>query len=319
MANPLVTVICLCYNHERFVSAAIESVVNQTYRELQIIVWDDGSSDSSPAVITELKLKYPQLLVTLSSNNQGNCRAFNQAFALAKGDFIIDFSTDDIMHEQRIAKQVDWLQHSDDQTGVVFTDATYITERGDLIRHHYEHLFRHGLINEITTGDVFQKVLTTYYIASPTMMMRRSVLDKLGGYDEQLTYEDFDLWVRSARLFKYTFLNERLTLIRKLTTAMSSGMYRAGDKQLLSTYHVCLKAVDLCRNEQDKNALAQRVRYEFRQSTMSENYQEANYFWELLQSLDSPRLEDKFWRMVFFMRIPLAGWRRLYHRLRYSN
>ena len=241
MREPLVTVICLCYNHERFVKEAIESVIKQSYASLQIIVWDDASTDNSPTVIRELAKRYPQLEVTLSEKNEGNCRAFNRAYLQAKGEFIIDFSTDDVMHELRLEKQLKHFSKTDENTGVVFTDATYIDEHGAFIRHHYEHLFRHRLINEVATGDVFRTVLDTYYIASPTMMMRRSVLDILGGYDEQLAYEDFDLWVRSARIFRYAFLDERLTFIRKSPTAMSSGWYEPGDKQLTSTYLVCLK------------------------------------------------------------------------------
>jgi len=223
------------------------------------------------------------------------------------------------MEQTRIEKQVKVFLASDDQTGVVFTDATYISESGATLRHHYEHLFRHHLITRVATGDVFRNVLTTYYIASPTMMMRRSVLDTLGGYDEQLSYEDFDLWVRSARVFKYAFLDERLTQIRKSANAMSTGWYAIGDRQLLSTYHVCLKAVELCRDDGDRRALLRRVKYELKHSALSGNREEAMLFWRLLKAIDVPHAKDRFWYAVNSSRVPLAWLRRLYQRWRYAT
>lgn len=319
MHEPLVSVICLCYNHERFVREAIESVVNQSYPQVEIIVWDDGSTDNSPAVIRDLQKNYPQLTITLSEKNEGNCRAFNRAYSQARGAFIIDFATDDIMHPQRIEKQINIFLRSDEQTGVVFTDATYIDEQGAFLRHHYEHLFNHGLITEVATGEVFRNLLTTYYIASPTMMMRRAVLEQLGGYDESLAYEDFDLWIRSSRIFRYAFINERLTLIRKVSRAMSSTWYVVGDKQLLSTYHVCLKAASLCRDKDDRLALIHRVKYELKQSVASGNHTEAALFWKLLNSLHNPDAGDRFWYVIHVLRLPLRRLRILYLRLRYGR
>lgn len=318
MAKPLVTVICLCYNHERFVRQAVESVIGQSYDHVQIIVWDDASADSSPTVIRELQTTYPQLEVCLSERNEGNCRAFNRAFASARGEFIVDFSTDDVMHPERLEKQVEFFAQRDQQTGVIFTDATYMDEQGKMLYHHFEHLFRHGLIKEIVTGDVFRAVLATYYIASPTMMMRRAVLESLGGYDEQLAYEDFDLCVRSAQLFRYGFLNERLTLIRKTAGSMSAQAYAPGDKQLMSTYRVCLKAASLLGNDEDKAALIHRVRYELRHAVLSANYPEAKAFWQLLGSLHGRHAESTLWYLVHFLRLPLTPLRNIYQRWKYQ-
>ncbi|HTF17618.1 MAG TPA: glycosyltransferase [Chryseolinea sp.] len=319
MREPLVTVICLCYNHEPFIKDAIESVITQSYEAVQIIVWDDASTDNSQAVIRELEKIYPQLQVFLSEKNEGNCRAFNRAYAYANGEFIVDFSTDDVMHELRLEKQVHYFSKMDERTGVVFTDATYVDERSNFIRHHYEHLFRHRLISKVVTGDVFRTVLTTYYIASPTMMMRRSVFDELGGYDEALAYEDLDLWIRSGRVYRYEFLDERLTFIRKLSKSLSGHSHVPGDKQLQSTYLVCLKAVALCRDEGDREALIHRVSYELRHAALSGNHSEANLFWQLLKTLREPAPGDKLWQVVNLLRLPLSGLRRLYHRVRYAS
>ncbi len=318
MRNPLVSVICLCYNHERFVRLAVESVIEQTYNPIQIILADDASDDSSQTIIRQLKNDYPHLEVLLSQENLGNCKAFNKAYALAKGDFVVDFSTDDIMLPDRIQKQVEAFLALDERTGVIFTDAIYIDQQGAFLREHFSYLLGKGLIGSIPEGDVYQAVLSSYFIPSPTMMIRRKVLDDLGGYDETLSYEDFDLWVRSAREFQYAFLNEKLTAIRKLGKSMSTGWYIPGDKQLISTYRVCVKAMSLNRDEADHAALVQRVRYEFRQSVFTGNHREAKMFYDLLKELKGIRSYEFILAKIDHMKLPLAVFRKMYYDIRYT-
>jgi glycosyltransferase involved in cell wall biosynthesis len=316
--NPLVTVVCLCHNHKPFVRQAVESVVTQSYRPIQIIVADDASRDGSIEEIEKLSAEYPELECLLIAENIGNCRAFNRAYALAKGDYIIDFATDDIMLPDRITKQIQMFRSLDQSVGVVYTDATYIDESGKFLRHHFPYLFYKKLIVNIPQGDVYSNLVSTYFIASPTMMVRREVLDRLGGYDENLSYEDFDFWVRSSRDYKYAFLNESLTQIRKVKQSMSTGWYVPGDKQLHSTYLVCKKIQQLNRTREDHLALVKRVRYELRQSIFSQNYSEANNFMIMLRELGGVRNVDKNLFTLNKFKIPLSPLRRLYHWIRYS-
>lgn len=318
MELPLVSVICLCYNHARYIKEAVESVVTQTYSNLQIIVVDDASTDGSVNEILKLKEQHPLLELVLLKKNLGNCKAFNVALQIAQGKYIIDFATDDVMVSKRIENQVSHFETQPENVGVVFTDATYIDEEGKVIRNHFEYLFKKKLISHIPTGEVYRNVVSTYFIPSPTMMTRRTVFVTLGGYDENLTYEDFDFWVRSAREFKYCFLNERLTLVRKVSHSMSTRLYVPGDKQLYSTYLICRKVQRLNRDEGDKKALVKRVRYEFRQSVLSENFPEAYNFFVLLKELDSIRIVDYILFYVNKKRIRLSGLRRLYHKIKYS-
>jgi len=318
MEPPLVSVICLCYNHARFVREAVTSVVGQTYKNLQIIVADDNSKDDSVLEIQKLKAEYPHLEILLLAQNVGNCKAFNTAYKLTKGKFIIDFATDDVMMPDRIEKQVRYFEQSAQNVGVIFTDAIYIDEDGKFLRNHFQFLFRKKLITHIPQGDVYRDVLSTYFIPGPTMMARREVLDYLGGYDDELTYEDFDFWVRSARVFYYGFIGEKLTAIRKLRQSMSTGWYVPGDRQLHSTYLVCRKAHMLNQNEGDSEALLKRIRYEFRQSVLSGNYTEAALFQSFLRELKGVGLTDRIMSFASRYRIPLAALRKWYHLARYS-
>lgn len=318
MEKPLVSVICLCYNHARFVREAVESVLNQTYQHVQIVVVDDASPDNSVGEIQALKAKYPSIQLLLLSQNLGNCKAFNEGLKLASGEYIIDFATDDLMTPDRIEKQVKYFETQDPAVGVVYTDAEYITENGEFIRNHFDHLFRKKLISRIPEGDVYRDVLTTYFIPGPTMMIRKEVFAALNGYDESLTYEDFDFWVRSSRIFHYAFINERTTKIRKLTSSMSTGWYLPGDKQLHSTYLICRKAQQLNRDAGDERALITRLRYEYRQSVLSGNHSEALLFYNFLKELNGVRFFERVVKLFDMARVPLGSLRKLYHTIRYS-
>jgi glycosyltransferase involved in cell wall biosynthesis len=318
MKLPLVSVVCLCHNQESFVEEAVYSVLRQSYPNIQLIIVDDASTDESATRIKIVAAANPTIEVLLLEENCGNCKAFNRGLTLASGEFIVDFAADDVMMPERIARQVEFFSTLDSSYGVVFTNALYINEQGKVLRDHYLYLFHKNLLKAVPHGDVYRDVLSTYFISSPTMLVRRTVMEALSGYDENLTYEDFDFWVRSARIFKYGFLNERLTKVRRIQRSMSTGWYKPGDRQLHSTYLVCKKAQALNRGEEDNLALAKRLKYELRQSVFSQNFEEADLFYALLKEI---RLVGVFEYLLFAvnkLKLPLSFLRTCYHKLRYS-
>jgi glycosyltransferase involved in cell wall biosynthesis len=317
--GPLVSVICVCYNHEQFVREALESVKAQTYPNIELIIVDDGSADQSASIIKDwLSQNSIKQFIHLPTNS-GYCRAFNQGLAFATGDYTIDLATDDIMMPEKIERQVNHFSSLDENYGVTFTDAVYVDKNGKYLRDHFDHLLKKKLIHHIPEGDVYRDVLSTYFIASPTMMIRTKVLRELGGYDERLAYEDFDFWVRSARHFKYSFLNEKLIKIRRQTQSMSSGWYQPGDPQLHSTYQVCRKAMAFNRDQADWNAWIKRVKYELRQSVFSQNHQEAKLFFDLLREANHVDGWDKLVHWMDAFHLPLASLRTWYHRVKYDS
>lgn len=308
MTPPLVSVICLCYNHQRFVGETLSSVWGQTYQHMEVIIVDDASQDESVKVIRQFLEKHPAdfpVKTLFLEQNVGNCRAFNQGWRLAGGKYIIDLATDDILLPGRIEKQVAFFETLPEDYGVVFTESQYIDEEGRPLHYHYADQYRH--ISPVPSGDVYQDVLSRYFISSPTMMIRNQVLRQLEGYDERLAYEDFDFWVRSARHYRYAYLDECTTLVRKLSTSMSKQLYRKNDLQLHSTYLVCRKASQMNRNNLEKQALKSRVLYEARHATLSGNYREAALFLSLLRDLKTYSLSYILLRLTVWVRLDLSA------------
>ena len=258
---PLVSVICLCYNHERFVRDALQSVIDQTYSPIELIVVDDFSRDRSAEIIRNFVAHHPEVTFIQLPANMGNCRAFNRGLAITQGKYIIDLAADDVLTQKRVERGVAVFE-SNPEIGVQFSDAELMDENGLTTGFHSDK-FPHITI---PSGMIFSDILSRYFINSPTMMMRKSLLDELGGYDESLAYEDFDFWVRSTQRTQYKYLPDPLVKRRVLTSSMGRQQYDTGGIQQQSTFVICKKALALCKEREDFIALKKRIRYEFRRA-----------------------------------------------------
>jgi glycosyltransferase involved in cell wall biosynthesis len=290
MNNSLVTVICLCYNHAPYVKEALESVASQSWaKNIELIVVDDASEDNSVLKIEEvLKViegKLHSVLFFKNLENYGNCRAFNKAFAISNGQYLVDLAADDILLPERVEEGVEALGNAPERTGVHFCDVELIDEHGNFLKNHFPRNADGEIAIKIPQGDIFKNLLARYIICAPSMMMKREVLGHLGGYDETLAYEDFDFWVRSSRKFHYIFSDKVLVKKREIKNSLGKRQYKKGNLQLISTYKVCEKAYSLVENEEEKHALLQRVQYEFRQAFLGGKYKEVELFAGLLKRL----------------------------------
>lgn len=257
--TPLVSVICMCYNHEQFVVEALESVNNQTYSEIELIIVDDGSTDRSAVVIRKWVDKNQTSQFLDLQTNHGYCKAFNIAFAKAKGEYIINLAADDMLHPDRIREGVEGFLLKGQKYGLQFSDASYIDAKGQLINKHSDRFPHHS----VPQGDVYVQVVQRYFV-SPTIMVRKSVLDELGGFDENLFYEDFDLWIRISRNHYFFYIPKELISKRILPGSLGHKQYAKNSNQMESTYLVCKKIFNLNRSEEERKALNKRILYELK-------------------------------------------------------
>lgn len=281
--KPLVTVICLSYNHARFIAEAIDALKAQTYEYLQVIIIDDGSTDGSDQEI-EKAISGTDYTFVRHAKNVGYTQSFNEGLALAKGEFIVDYALDDVMLPHFLERSLDRFEGEDDKVGVVFSNADYINEKSDSIGNHKEILIAKKMVKFIPEGDLFYAILRRYFICTPTMVIRKAVFDRMGGYDENLAYEDFDFWVRSTRYWHYGYIDEVLFQKRKLTNSMSSRRYQhQSNEQMQSTFQVCQKAFHLCKSKEELRALGERLNYEYRQCMRFGNRLLAHSYEELMR------------------------------------
>ncbi|EAY24852.1 glycosyltransferase [Microscilla marina] len=305
MQAPLVSVICLCYNHEKFVVEALRSVFLQTYSNIELIIVDDASVDGSVKIIEEVlddidvsstaketqnkvfKLPKPPVFIKIQQN-QGNCKAFNAGLKIAQGKYIIDLAADDVLLDDRIEKQVLLFESLPKEYAVVFSNAVNINEAGDILNYHYP-VDKAGKSKvAVPQGNVYTEVLSRYFINTATMMMRTDTLQQMGGYNEDLSYEDFDFWVSTSRHYLYKYQDEVTTMKRVVRNSLSSAFYRNKmNPHLESTLQVFYKAFELNTSPSENLALSRQVSYHLRLAFYTQHFDLVFSFNDLLKKLNS--------------------------------
>lgn len=312
MKVPLVSVICTAYNHEEFIDEALASVARQTYPNIELIIIDNASTDGTLKRINLFCQQHSYAHRITNAWNKGLCAAFNQGLALAKGTYVIDFSGDDLLLPCRIERQVAYFETLPEHYGVIFSNAQYIDTAGVPGQTHYPvDTSGHAKV-PVPVGDVYQAVLERYFICTPTMMIRRRVLDVLSGYDESLVYEDFDFWVRSSVRYLYAYQDEVLTQKRVVRSSLSTWVFQPGSGMLESTLAVCNKAYDLNRNQKEFDALASRIRTFIRKCFYAQEFELAVRFRHLLNYIEDPGLATECIILLCRMRLPVNWVYRFY-------
>ena len=127
---PLVSVICLSYNHEAYVVEALNSVINQNYPKIELLIADDCSTDDSVSVIQNWLKDNPTIHFVSNQKNVGNTQTFNNLARIAKGEYIIDLAADDVLLENCIAKQIETFQNSNySNLGIVYGNLIEIDDK----------------------------------------------------------------------------------------------------------------------------------------------------------------------------------------------
>lgn len=263
--QPLVSVICLCYNHSNFVIEALNSILLQDYSAIEIIIIDDKSSDNSAQLISEWAKINPATCI-VNDKNIGNTKSFNKALKLAKGDYIVDFATDDLMFPNSISEKIKLFQKTkDSKLGVVFSNLSFIDETGTFVSHQYKVDKNNNAISQPKSGSIYKDLLAHYYISAVSILIKKEVLDTLNGYDEDLAYEDLDFLLRSSRNYSYAYVDKILMKKRITKNSLGSQFFSFGSNKLSkSTYKICVKALHLNTSTEEDLALLNRLKYEIK-------------------------------------------------------
>lgn len=221
--QPLVSVIALCYNHAPYVIECLDSIRKQTYKPLELIIVDDSSMDSSVSLIRRWISENKIDCKTIFHNtNLGVCKSLNEALLITRGEFFSIIATDDVWLENKIELQMKVFQASSENTGVIYSDAYRIDEKGEFLDSMF--IQSHRKFSEEPRGDIFSILLKGNFIPAPSVLIKRSCFDKVGNYDEELCYEDYDMWIRMASLYEFAFCPQVCTKYRVLQNSLSRRM-----------------------------------------------------------------------------------------------
>jgi len=240
--NPSVSVIMASYNHEAFVREALESVLIQEIPGMEIIVIDDGSSDSTPEEIKSLKDSRINF-VGLKENRRFHPR--NMALSMARGKYIAFQNSDDVWKKGKLAKQLEKMEN-DEKLSVCFTAVEPINESGETM---YWSWLR-GIFSTENMGS--GRWLRRFFdrgncLCISSAVVRRDLLQRAGNFCPSLiNLGDFDLWVRLAALGGFHIIDEKLTRMRicgnKNLSAPTPDNVRRTKNEKLQVLHRYLEA-----------------------------------------------------------------------------
>ena len=216
--EPLVSVILPVYNGSQYIADTVESVLRQTYRNLELIVVDDGSTDGTLAVVE--KFAPDARLRVISQPNSGVARARNRGLETARGEFIAPLDADDLWDPRKIELQVRRMQECGPATGLVYCWWVWIDSEGRVLDRS-----PHWRIE----GDGLARLIEINYTGNASVpLYRRSCLAKIGGYDEGLEAqqgggcEDWDVSLKVAETHRVAVVPALLVGYRRRAGSMST-------------------------------------------------------------------------------------------------
>lgn len=240
----LVSIIIPAYNAESTVAQAIESCLAQTYKNIEIIVVNDGSKDDTGDVLR----RFGRRIVVIDKNNGGVAASRNLGTRAASGEFVVWMDHDDLMVPERIQIQIEVLRF-DSSIGLVSSDfSAFTTVEVDFesshIASYYSALQRLGglpkiysqtrLMNTgskladaqltVRSGSIYESLISGNFVHPPTVMIRRSLCDQVGDFDEGLRYNsEYDLIVKIAKITRAAYIEAPLLRYRRSETQLSHG------------------------------------------------------------------------------------------------
>lgn len=193
--DELVSVLIPLYNHEQYINECLDSIKNQTYKNIEVIIVNDGSMDNSEQVVKQWIENNSDLNTTyISQENQGVTKTLNKMIGLSKGEYITLCASDDVLKEESIEKRVKFLKNNPSlkacigDANVIGTNSEFVDESAmkSLFYADYKRL-ENNIVNELVLN---------WSVVGPTFLAKKSLYEKVGMYDENLLVEDREFYLR---------------------------------------------------------------------------------------------------------------------------
>jgi len=202
-SNPLVSIIVNCFNGEKYLKEALQSIINQTYENWEVIFWDNKSQDDSKKIF--LNFKENRFRYFFSERHVPLYKARNQAIKKSKGELIAFLDTDDWWERDKLEKQISFFK--DEKVGLVYSNCYLFYEANGKRK-----LFKKKYLK---SGYITKNLLKSYDVGILTILVRRTAYDLADGFND--TYSiigDFDLVIRLSCKWKIACLQESLAYYR---------------------------------------------------------------------------------------------------------
>lgn len=247
---PTISVVIPSYNHEKYISEAIQSVLDQTYQDFEIVITDDGSSDNSVQIIKQFA--DPRIKLFVFSENKGACLAINNSIENSTGEFIAVLNSDDIFLPNKLEIQLNFLNNHS-EIGAVFSYAKIIDEDSNNFQgdHFYKNIFIQPNRSRFEWLNYF--FYNGNCLCHPSILIRRECYRNVGLYDPRFAQlPDFEFWIRLCQKYEIYIIEEELICFRVRDNEVNaSGIRKDSITRSITELNQVLKAylnIDILNN-----------------------------------------------------------------------
>lgn len=224
--QPSVSIIVPTYNRAQLIGRAIQSVLNQTYQDFEIIVVDDGSTDNTEEIVKGFQDE--RIVYIRHSKKSGGAAARNTGIKMSRGEYIAFQDSDDEWLPEKLKKQMEVFKNTSPKVGVIYTGAWRI-ENDNKTYIPYRWVAQ-------KEGDIHKELLKGNFIALPTAVVKKECFSKVGIFDELLPrLQDWELMIRISKYYSFKFIDEPLVISYYTPDSIS-----ANDKNLIKALETIL-------------------------------------------------------------------------------
>lgn len=220
----LVSILIPAYNHQSYVEETLDSILNDSFKDKEIVIINDGSTDNTDTVIKNWidKNKNKISIIYRSRENRGLTKTLNELLSLSIGSYLIALASDDYLLDGGIEKRYQYLVSHPDKYAV-FADCIVVDNESR--KTHDSGLFELRNANKMrlfSDEGIKKEFISNFVIPGPVLMVRRDFHIQFGGFNEEMYMEDYDLYLRFAANNLIGFLNEKVSAYRLHGANMSS-------------------------------------------------------------------------------------------------
>ncbi|MBN4081096.1 glycosyltransferase [Caldithrix abyssi] len=250
--QPLVSVIMPAYNHEDYVGAAIESVLNQSYPNIELLIADDMSPDTTEQIIGDYAEKYPEKIKFLRGDtNKGTAYRWTELVQMSKGDFIIATASDDLLPKNAVELKLNFLLENPD-VDVVSTDFDLLLANDQIItgQEKLNHVPQFSKYYMIDFQNLYNELLPGNFIPGGALCIRVSRIPRSELYQDTHSpnVSDYELWMRLALDYTWEYIPESTWVYRWHDSNYSSPTNPNNTQQTVLSQYVYILSKQLLRN-----------------------------------------------------------------------
>lgn len=231
MITPLVSICILTYQHENYINDCIKGLLSQTYNNIELLIVDDASTDATLSIIDrnmpELNQKFVRVEVIRHDVNTGNiAHNINELIKIANGEYLRLSAGDDALLPDCVEVLVEYLE-ANRQTALVYSNGYIVPDTWHTGKSFPTKTLYKRTYEPPTFEDSFSSLLEHNYVASPTILIRKSIYEKYGYYDETMKHDDYDKLLSIAKYERFGYVDKVLMYYRQAQTSVSRLNTRA--------------------------------------------------------------------------------------------